>query len=62
MVELARQIVTDDRAARSMLFAVQPPSPAVSQSPDITALQWINGRGGGSEIADVVFIGVCSYK
>ena len=45
MVDLAREIVTDDRTAATMLFAVQPPAPTVGQYADLSALQWINGRG-----------------
>ena len=45
MVKLAQEIVTNDTAATAMLFAVQPPAPSVGEYPDLTALQWINGRG-----------------
>ena len=45
MVTLAREIVQSDRAASSMLFAVQPPSPSVGDTPDLSALTWLNGRG-----------------
>jgi hypothetical protein len=45
MVTLAREIVQSDRAAASMLFAVQPPAPSVGDTPDLSALTWINGLG-----------------
>lgn len=45
MARLAQQIVIDDRAAKAMLFAVQPPAPTVGDTPDLSQLTWINGRG-----------------
>lgn len=45
MVKLAQTIVTDDRAAKAMLFAVQPPSPTVCSHTDVSGIEWINGRG-----------------
>ncbi len=45
MISLAQTIVSDDRAAKSMLFATQPPSPIVGSYTDLTSIEWINGRG-----------------
>ncbi len=45
MVRLAQTAVSDDRAARAMLFATQPPSPLVGSYTDLTSIEWINGRG-----------------
>lgn len=50
MVKLAQEVVRHDRAAEAMLFAVQPPAPSVGQYADLSALQWINGRGEGVEL------------
>lgn len=45
MVKLAQTTVTDDRAAKAMLFAVQPPAPTVCNHIDVSSIGWINGRG-----------------
>ena len=45
MVELARELIADERAAGTMLFTVQPPAPSVGCYADPAAMEWINGRG-----------------
>ena len=45
MVSLCRDTVTNHHAAKSMLFAVQPPAPTIGETPDISATAWINGLG-----------------
>lgn len=45
MVMLAQNIVTDGRAAASMLFAVQTPPPAVGAVYDLSELVCVNGLG-----------------
>ena len=45
MVSLARDTVTNRQAAKAMLFAVQPPAPTIDDTPDLSALTWINGLG-----------------
>ncbi len=45
MISLAQTAVSNDRAARAMLFATQPPSPLVGSYTDLTSIEWINGRG-----------------
>lgn len=45
MVKLAQSIVSDDKAAKAMLFAVQPSSPLVGSHTNLASISWINGRG-----------------
>ena len=44
-VSLAEEYVADDKAARSMLFAVQPPSPTFQTYTKMSEMEWKNGRG-----------------
>ena len=45
MADLAQKLVSSDRAAQAMLFAVQPPAPQVGSYADLMAMEWTNGRG-----------------
>lgn len=45
MVSLAQSVVTDRRAAVTMLFAVQPSPLPLDDAADLNALTWINGLG-----------------
>ena len=45
MVALCRVTLTNRQIAKAMLFAVQPPTPTIGDTPDLSALSWINGLG-----------------
>jgi hypothetical protein len=45
MVALAANTLRSAPVAKSMLFAVQPPTPSVGDTPNLSELTWINGLG-----------------
>lgn len=45
MVDLAQRCVTNDTARKSILFAVQPPTPPIGVTPDMASFVWTNVLG-----------------